>query len=153
MEILIIIGLLLLGMVFFIIEIFFIPGFTFSGVLAGLLTVSSVWYAYSYNTIAGHITLIGSIILLILSIWGFARSKTLDKMSLITNVDGKVDTIDELKIKVGDEGVSVSRLAPMGKVKVNNQIVEAKTVDDFVDQNEKIIVREVYATNILVEKI
>lgn len=153
MEILIIIGLLLLGMVFFIIEIFFIPGFTISGVLASLLTVSSVWYAYSYNTIAGHITLIGSIILLILSIWGFARSKTLDKMSLITNVDGKVDTIDELKIKVGDEGVSVSRLAPMGKVKVNNQIVEAKTVDDFVDQNEKIIVREVYATNILVEKI
>ncbi len=30
--------------------------------------------------------------------------------------------------------------------------MEAKTADDFIDQNEEIVVKEVYKTNVLVEK-
>lgn len=153
MEIAIVIGLLLLGVFFFIIEIFFLPGFSIAGIVGGILTVAAVWYAYNYiGNAAGHLALVGGIVFIGLSIWGFARSKTLDRMSLKTNVDGRVDEIDEEAIKVGDTGTTISRLAPMGKVKINGKTMEAKTADDFIDQDEKIVVKEVYKTNVLVER-
>lgn len=153
MEIAIVIGLLVLGIFFFIIEAFFLPGFTVAGIVAGILTVAAVWYAYNFiGSTAGHLTLVGGVLLIGFSIWGFARSKTLDRMSLKTNVDSKVESIDEEVIKMGDAGTTISRLAPMGKVKINGKIIEAKTADDFIDQNEKIVVKEIYKTNVLVER-
>jgi membrane protein implicated in regulation of membrane protease activity len=87
------------------------------------------------------------------AIWAFMKSKALDKMSLRTNVTGRVDEIDELKIKVGDTGTTLSRLAPMGKIKINGTVVEAKTDNEFLDPNTEVIVKEVYKTNVLVEKV
>ncbi len=153
MEIAIVIGLLVLGMIFFIIEAFLIPGFSVAGIVGGILTVIAVWYAYQYlGPTAGHITLVSSILLIGFSIYGFAKSKTLDRMSLKTNVDSKVDSISQEHIKPGDKGITISRLAPMGKVKINGHTMEAKTADDFIDQNEEIVVLEVFKTNVLVEK-
>ena len=73
-------------------------------------------------------------------------------MSLKTNVTGTVDEINENLIRVGDKGITVSRLAPMGKVKVNGIVVEAKTGSEFIDQKQEIVVLEVFKTNVLVEK-
>ncbi|MFV0390615.1 MAG: NfeD family protein [Paludibacteraceae bacterium] len=153
MDIAIVIGLLVLAMVFFIIEAFFIPGLSIAGITGGLLTVGAVWYAYTHIGItAGHITLIGSVLLIGFSIWWFVKSKTLDRMSLKTNVDGKVESVDADRVKVGDKGITISRLAPMGKVKINGNTLEAKTADGFIDENVEIIVKEMYRTNVLVEK-
>lgn len=153
MEIAIVIGLVALAILFIIIEAFFIPGLSIAGIAGGILAVIAVWYAYAnLGSAAGHITLVSTILLIGLSIWRFAKSKTLDRMALKTNVDGKVDSIDEEVIKVGDKGMTISRLAPMGKVKINGNVMEAKTADDFIDQNVEIIVIEVYKTNVLVEK-
>ena len=63
-----------------------------------------------------------------------------------------VDSISQEHIKPGDKGITISRLAPMGKVKINGHTMEAKTADDFIDQNEEIVVLEVFKTNVLVEK-
>lgn len=154
MEIAVVIGLLALGIIFLIIEVFLIPGASIAGIVGVLLTVVAVWYAYHYlGSTAGHLTLVGSIFLIGGSIYGFAKSKTFDRMALKTNVDSKVESITETQIKPGDKGMTVSRLAPMGKVKVNNITIEAKTADDFIDQNEEIVVLEVFKTNVLVEKV
>ncbi|NLI71158.1 MAG: hypothetical protein GX361_00310 [Bacteroidales bacterium] len=153
MEIAIVIGLLALGIIFFIIEAFLIPGISIAGIVGVLLTVIAVWYAYHYlGTTAGHITLVGSIFLIGGSIYAFAKSKTFDRMALKTNVESKVESVTETQIKPGDKGTTVSRLAPMGKVKINDITVEAKTADDFIDQDEEIVVLEVFKTNVLVEK-
>jgi len=58
-----------------------------------------------------------------------------------------------LDIKVGDRGIALSRLAPMGKVKVKGQTVEAKSEDEFIDEGTPISVKEVFKTNVLVERI
>lgn len=153
MEIAIVIGLLMLGLFFFILEIFFIPGISIAGITGGLLTVAAVWYAYAHlGAVGGHLTLLGGVLFIGVSLWHFARSKTLDSMSLKTNVEGKVASLDEAEVKVGDRGKTLSRLAPMGKVSINNKTMEAKTADEFIDENVDIVVREVYRTNVLVEK-
>ncbi|NLO70423.1 MAG: hypothetical protein GX102_05675 [Porphyromonadaceae bacterium] len=153
MEVLIVVGLIVLAIIFIIIEAFFIPGISIAGITGGVLSIVAVWLAYrNLGAMGGHIALVSTILLIGISIWGFAKSKTWDRMALKTNVESKVESIDEEVIKVGDKGTTVSRLAPMGKVKINGHVVEAKTADDFIDQNEEIVVQEVYKTNVLVKK-
>ncbi len=153
MDVLIVVALIVLAIVFILLELFLIPGFSISGITGILLMGVAVWYAYSHiGSMGGNLTLAGSFVLTGFAVWGFIKSKALEKMSLKTNVSGTVDAIDETVIKVGDKGKTVSRLAPMGKVLINGEVMEAKTIDEFIDQDEEIVVLEVYKTNVLVEK-
>jgi membrane-bound ClpP family serine protease len=154
MEITIVVILLLVGIVFILLEIFLIPGVSVAGIAGTVFLGAAVYYAYSQiSSTAGHIVLMGSLVLLTLAIWIFLRTKTLDKLSLKTEISGKNDPLESMVIHVGDKGVTTSRLAPMGKVKVNGYIVEAKTNDDFIDEGVPVVVQQVNNTNILVDRV
>jgi len=154
MEITIVLVLLLAGIIFLLIELFLIPGLSLAGIAGTLLMGSSVYYAYAkIGPTAGHLTLLGGIVLSGIAVWIFLKSKTLDKMSLKAEIDGKNDPLANVKVNIGDTGTTISRLAPMGKVKVNGFVIEAKTNDDFVDEGSPIRVVEVLNTNVLVERI
>ncbi len=154
MSIVIVIALIVLAIVFILLELFLIPGFSIAGITGILLMAVAVWYSYSYiGNVAGNLTLAGSIVMTGFAVWAFIKSRALEKMSLKTNVTGTIDAIDEEVIKIGDTGVTISRLAPMGKVRINGEVMEAKTSDEFIDENEEVVVLEVYKTNVLVEKI
>lgn len=147
----VVITLLILGVIFLLIELFLIPGISIAGIAGFISVVAAVIFAYvNLGTTAGHITLIASIIVSALGVWLFIRFRTLDRMALKTDIDGKIEPLKDTDIKVGDLGVTVSRLAPMGTVKINDHIIEAKTNSDFIDQNVEIVVLEVFSTNVLV---
>lgn len=154
MELAIVIILVILAIGLFLLEIFLLPGISIAGIAGGVLITIAVWFAFaSIGTVAGVLTLVGGLLALGVSIWLFLKMRALERMSLTTNVTGKVDAIDKNQIRVGDRGMTLSRLAPMGKVVVNNLTMEAKTYDDFIDQDVEVIVKHVNKTNILVEKI
>lgn len=153
MDIAVVCVLLVIGIVFFLIELFLLPGISIAGVVGGLFIGGAIYYAYAFvGALAGTLTLIGGLVFFALAVWWFMRSKTLDKMTLKTDIDGKIEPLKGFNIKPGDTGKTMSRLAPMGKVKINNAVVEAKTTGDFLDEDEEIVVLEVYNTNVLVEK-
>lgn len=87
--------LVLLGVALMIVELFLIPGFGLSGV-AGIGAMGGAIYV-SYRHLAtvypwaGHITLTACLILTIVAIWIFLRSKALQKMALNTAIDSKVE--------------------------------------------------------------
>ena len=152
-PIIIICVLLALGILFLIIEIFFLPGITISGIAGGLFIAIAIAYAYAnVGNTAGTITLVGGLGMLAFSVWRFMKSKTLDRMALKVDITEKVEPLKGIDIKEGDEGKTVSRLAPMGKIRIHDAIVEAKTNAGFIDENETVVVLEVYNTNVLVEK-
>lgn len=154
MEITIVVVLLLVGIIFFLIELFLLPGISLAGIAGTLFVGGSIYYAYTYiGSSAGHLTLVGSLILMGISVWIFIRSKALDKLSLTTDIKGKNDPLKDIEIHVGDKGITASRLAPMGKVKINGHMVEAKTNDDFIDPDVEVVVLQVLNTNILVERV
>lgn len=74
-------------------------------------------------------------------------------MLLNSEIDGHVDQIDSQTIHEGDEGITLGRLVPTGKVRINEQIMEAKSATGFVDPNVKIRVIEVLKTQVIVEPI
>lgn len=153
MEIAVVIILLLFGIALLLVEIFLIPGLSVAGIGGILFLAGSIFYAYSFiGPAAGHLTFVAAVILLGVSIWLFLKTKALERMSLKTNVDGKNDPMQGMNIQVGEEGVAISRLAPMGKIKIKGMVMEAKSVDDFIDEGTEVMVIQVMSTNVLVER-
>jgi membrane-bound ClpP family serine protease len=66
------------------------------------------------------------------------KSNTWNKIMLKAEVDSTIDKLEDEKVNVGDQGTCVSRLAPMGKIKVNKKIVEAKSTGAYIDEKTKV---------------
>lgn len=152
MSILAIILLILLGLLLLLIEFAVIPGVTIAGIGGFLLLGGAVYVAFAeYGTLVGFITLAAVLILAPAMIYYFFKSRTGKKMILEKNIVGKVDLINREKVIVGETGKSIGRLAPMGKVKVNGEIVEAQSTGAFIDHNTEIRILKIESNKIIVE--
>ena len=56
-----------------------------------------------------------------------------------------------LGIVPGDEGLTLSRLAPIGKARINGITVEAKSMDELIDENTPVEVIRVDGYNVIVK--
>ena len=128
-----IITLILLGLVLIFAEILLIPGIGVAGIL-GLLSIGgSCFYAFHQmgTTVGVIVTVADAALLVALTIW-VLRAKTWKKLTLETTVDGKAVDADE-EILVGERGVTVTRLAPMGMVRFGGESVEVKALEGMID--------------------
>ncbi|HCY43245.1 MAG TPA: hypothetical protein DHV48_18235 [Prolixibacteraceae bacterium] len=154
MNILIILLLIFLGIVLMLIEFTILPGITIAGIGGVLLFGYSIYLAFtSYGTLAGFITLAFVLIFSPLLIIALFKGKTGKKLTLGAIVSGVANEIDSTKIKIGDVGITVGRLAPMGKIKVNDIVVEAKSTGNFMDPGEEVRIIEIEKSLITVEPI
>jgi len=129
----------LLGVLLVIIEIFFLPGFTITGVLGFVLLLAEIVYAYyNFGAFVGSMVLGCNILLSVLTIYWFSKSKTLSHLALHTDVDGVLPSIEDSM--EGKEGITLSRLAPMGKVEIEGRSFEAKSKYGFIDENKRVVV-------------
>ena len=153
MDVIIIIALIVAAIVLFLIELFVIPGISLAGISALVCIIYANYYAFAnLGTGAGFITLLISGLACIGSLVWFMRSKTLDKLALKKDITSKVDKTAEKSVKIGDTGVSTTRLAQIGYAEINNNIVEVKSMDGFLDEKTPIIVSRIADGVILVEK-
>ena len=153
MDILIIILLVLIGVVLIILEIFFLPGITVAGFSSLIFFGGGIYYAFvNLGTTAGYDTIVASVVACVVGIIWFMRSKSLDRISLKTDIDSVIPTQVNDSIKVGDEGIALSRLNPMGTVLIGTVQVEGKTREDFIDEGSSVIVERVERTSVIVRK-
>jgi membrane-bound ClpP family serine protease len=152
MDVLTIVALIFIGIVLLLLEFLVLPGVTVFGIAGIGVIGTGIYYAYEYfGQDGGLTTLVGSFIAVGLVFYYAFKSKTWDKAMLKTGIVGKVDSIAPEKVKPGDEGVSIGRLAPIGKVKVNGNYYEGKSIDIMIDSNTKIIVVKVLSTQLIVK--
>ncbi len=152
MTIFAIILLIFLGLLLLLIEFVIIPGVTVAGIGGFLLLGASVYMAFTkYGTGAGFLTLAFVLVASPLLIYFLFKSKMGKKMVLESLVDGKVDSFDTENIRVGDTGKTIGRLAPSGKVRVNNEVVEAQSTGGYIDHNTDIRVLKILTNKIIVE--
>lgn len=153
MDILIIAALIIAAVILFLVELFVIPGISIAGILAGGCIIFANYYAFAFmGTTAGVITLAISAVACIGSLVWFMRSKTLDKLALKKDITSKVDRSAEDRVKIGDTGVTTTRLALIGYAEINGDIVEVKSTDGFLSEKTPIIVTRITDGVILVEK-
>lgn len=150
-ELIILVILMLVAILLGLAEIFLFPGITLAGIGGILFAGGGLYYAYSLSTTIGNLTLFISIVLFIAGLVWFMRSRSLNKIALHTDVDSRLQSSRELGIKAGDEGVSMSRLAPIGKARFGDISVEAKSETGFIDENTPIVVVRVEGYNVIVQ--
>jgi membrane-bound ClpP family serine protease len=145
--------LILIGLFLFLVEFLLIPGITIAG-LGGLAFIASgvVWAYVGLGNTAGHITLASTLLISIILVYFSLRSKTWKRFMLLTNIDSSVETnVSEELIKPGDVGASISRIAPMGKARINNMIVEAKSTGEYINEKTEIEVIKIEGSKVIVK--
>ena len=154
MDILITALLVLFATVMLVVEVVFIPGFGFTGVLGMLSMIGSVAYAFIMSGVAaGWITLlVGVLICIALFLWAL-YGNSLDKMALNNNINSKVNELDVKLFAVGDRGVTRTRLALIGEALINGQVVEVKSESGFINENEEIEIIRISGNYLFVAKV
>jgi membrane-bound ClpP family serine protease len=150
---LVILALIIIGLLFLALEILVIPGTGFAGVLGFILIAIGIWQTYDYyGATPGHVVLAGTIILTFITLALSLRSKTWNRVMLKSSIDSKVNVIDDVKVKPGDEGVAESRLVPAGKALIKGDYFEVRTTGEFIDPGTKLIVTKVEFNKIFVKR-
>jgi membrane-bound ClpP family serine protease len=141
-----------LGIVLLLIEVTILPGITVAGVGSFLVLVYSVYLAFtSYGSLVGFLTLAFVLIVSPLLVYYFFKGKAGKSMVLNTVITGVANEINHEKVKVGDIGVTIGRLAPMGKIKVNDEVVEVRSTGAFVNPGEKVKIISIEKSLVTVE--
>ena len=151
MDIIIIVFLMIVAIGLIIAEIFLLPGITIAGIAGALFAIGGVAYAYSISVTVGNITL-GSSVLAFggIFVW-LLRSNSFNRVSLKTDIESTVASPRDMELNIGDVGITLSRLAPIGKARFKNITVEAKSTGEFIDENTTVIIKRVEGYNVIVE--
>ena len=97
------------------------------------------------------VTAVNALLIAGLTIW-VLRAKTWKRMTLNTNIDAKA-VVPEAVVEVGQEGRTVTRLAPMGAARFENNVLEVTSYQGIIDSGVDIKVVAVDGTKVYVDKI
>jgi membrane-bound ClpP family serine protease len=150
-DIIIIVFLMVAAIFLILAEIFLLPGITIAGIGGALFAIGGIIYAYSVNAVTGNIALISSALVFGGFFFRLLRRDSFSRVSLKTDIASTVSSPKDENLHVGDEGVTLSRLAPVGKARFNNVTVEAKSANEFIDENTLVVITGIEGFNVTVE--
>ena len=128
-----IITLIIVGLVLILAEILIIPGVGVAGVLGLLSLGGSGFYTFhEYGSLAGGIVTGAEAVLLLAMAIYVLRARTWKRFTLNTNIDSKAVPADQV-LSVGDRGKTVTRLSPVGAVRVGDNVIEVKALEGMID--------------------
>lgn len=144
--------IILIGIVLLILEILVLPGLI-AGIIGSIMIICGIWLMYfNFGNIYGHISLIASLCLFVLSLWFSFKYDAWKRLSLQQASEGKIQRTDELNLAVGDTGITISAVRPMGTALFNNTRVEVMTQNEMINSNTKIRIIEILPNKLIVEK-
>ncbi len=151
-----IIFLIILGLLLFIVEFMLIPGVTVAGIGGAVCLITAIVFSFaSLGTGPGFLILGITVLIMVILTVLMLKAGTWKKFALKTSIDSKVDNVgaDEGRVKAGDKGVTVTRLVPGGKVLVNGEYFEAKSIDILIDPGQEIEVVKIDDNKLIVKPI
>ena len=126
--------LLVLGAFFLVAELVFLPG-TILGALLSLTSYGvAIYFGFAkYGLVGGIVTIFVALILSLLVTILSLRAKTWQRFALKDKLMSTSSSFPADELKVGDVGVAISRLSPMGRIEVDGKSYEAKSTDVYID--------------------
>ncbi|MBL4715896.1 MAG: hypothetical protein COC01_03825 [Bacteroidetes bacterium] len=146
-----IVGLLLLGLALIIVEILVVPGTTLVGILGAILMAAGIYFAYTeYGSTYGHYTLVTSAVVSTGTLYAAFKSGAWKRFMNKNKLKGKAKLVDETKVNVGDKGVTVSELRPIGKAMINDFRLEVHSKGEYIETGKEIEVLKVVQNKVVV---
>ncbi|MCC5919918.1 MAG: hypothetical protein LAT68_09445 [Cyclobacteriaceae bacterium] len=146
--------LILIGLAMIVVEVVFIPGVAFVGLLGLVLMTTGVVLSFqNLGVQAGWISL-GSALLGSLVVFIYAlRQNSWSRFSLNKDNQGKVNEDEDFPFEKGMQGKTVSALRPFGYGEFHNKRIEIVSKGDFVDEGTPIEIIKVEGKKIIVKPI
>lgn len=149
---LVVLSLILAGIVFLLLEILVVPGATVVGLFGVVLVIAGVVVSFNqYGTGVGVMTLLGTLVVSLISIGIALRSNTWKKAMHNSSLEGRVNVVEADMVAKGDEGIAVTRLNPMGKALIKEAYYEVTSKDNLIAENTPIMVVKVDGNKIIVK--
>ena len=124
-----IILLIVLGLLFLVAELVLLPGVSIGAILA----------LVCYGSVAGVVVILAILLLSLVATIISLRAKTWQRFSLKQRVDSSsMPSTPDQELQVGDRGMTLSRLSPMGTVEVGGKVYEAKSLTAYVDPRREV---------------
>ena len=146
------------GLVFLAIEVFVIPGFGIAGIIGLILSIGSlvlimlnnVYFDFSFvklddaliATAAATAGFMGSLILFFVGGSRLAESKAFKRISLSDTMDREAgfSSIIRKTSMLGKKGTAYTILRPSGKVLIEDEIYDAYTRGNYIEQGTNVVV-------------
>ena len=152
MEWITVIFLVLLGISLIVVEVIFIPGTTVVGVIGLSATIFGIYLSYSYfGNVIGTLTLVSSGGVSIAALIYSLRSGAWDRFSLKKDMKGKVNENLTAKLVVGQKGVAISTLRPVGKAEFEGEEYEVSTLGTYIEAGSTLSIIKIDGNKVVVE--
>lgn len=149
-----VIFLVLLGLFFLVAELVFLPGAALGVILSLASYAAATYFAFVRIGMVGGFITLGIILLLSLIATIISlRAKTWQRFALKNKVEGQSMQTPAEEVRIGDCGVTISRLSPMGKVLIGGKEYEAKSAEAYIDQRTEVTVTGFENFTIIVKSI
>jgi len=148
----VVLSLLVMGLALILVELVFIPGTTLVGLLGLIFTVVGLVICYNhFGSDTGFYFLMGTLVTTLVGLFYSFRTGAWSKFSLKTSIDSRVNEGLTEQLKVGDEGITVSTLRPIGKAQFHGQNFEVKTMGGYAEAGQKVKIIQIQYNQIVVE--
>jgi len=105
----------------------------------------------NFDTTTGLLVLAAVLVIIIISLIFALRAKTWKRISLSTEVDSKVTEVEDSGLVIGDQGVALTRLNPIGSVLINEQRLEGHSQGQLIREKTAVEVIKVAHTYVVVK--
>lgn len=147
-----IVALLLIGLVLIVVEVVFVPGTTLVGIMGVIFLGAAIMSTYrNYGTEVGFYMLLGTATVTAVALFFSFRSQAWSKFANKSAIKSKVNEGLTSSLTLGDEGITVSTLKPMGTVRFNSREYEVKSLGDYVDVGTKVRIVHIEENQIIVK--
>lgn len=143
--------LIIIGLLIILAEIFFVPGSTIVGVIGVALVMVGVIGAFvSLGSRTGWMVFGGTLVILgIFTYLGF-RTRTWQRFAVKSSIDSKAP-VETDRFDVGQQGLTLTRCMPIGKVQFDNGVEEVYAANDYIESGTKIIIVRIHENKIFVK--
>ena len=147
-----ILSLLILGLALVIVEVIFVPGTTVVGVIGVIFAGTGVLFTFrEYGSETGYYVLLGSSAVTAMALYFSFKSNAWSHFANKSAITSKVNEGLNATLQLGDEGVAVSSLKPMGTVQFKGGRFEVRTLGDYVNVGTKVKIVHVEPNQIIVK--
>lgn len=150
----IVIGLILFGLGLMIVELIFVPGTTVIGIIGFAIYGYGIYQSFlTFGATTGWVVLIVTAVVSITFTVYSLKTNAWDRFALKDVNKGKVNEDINEDIQIGEEGISISSIKPIGKAEFKNQQFEVRSEGNYIEENTPIRVIKIDNKRIFVEAI
>jgi len=150
-------GLIIVGFILILIEIFLVPGVNIFGIFGFGMIVLGIILGYTkLDTIIANFIMIVSVLLSIFLIRFIVKSKTWSRMVLKTDqqkAEGFHASADNMESLMGKHGAAYTKLRPAGIALINDEKVDVMAEGSFIEKDKLVEVVLVEGNRVVVREL